>query len=83
MNILIRHGADVNAINKWNQSPLEMSMGKTIADNTDVNRVAAQRLLLRHGGLTGSDYQKKYWSTSKAGVGKEGHYNIHRSSFHE
>lgn len=81
MGLLLRHGANVNAINKWNQSPLELSMGKTAEDGTDKDRVAAQKLLLKHGGLTGSDYQKKcYNQFKKAGTGN---FNSKRSSFFE
>ena len=58
MKLLIRHKANCNAINNWNQTPLEMSLAKQ-SETSDEDNKQAQKLLIRHGGLIGSDVQKK------------------------
>ena len=58
MKLLIRHKANFNAINNWNQTPLEMSLAKQ-SETSDEDNKQAQKLLIRHGGLIGSDVQKK------------------------
>ena len=58
MRLLIRHGAACNAINNWNQTPLELSLDGQ-SETSKENRKQAQKLLLRHGAMIGSEVQIK------------------------